>query len=153
MNLYIIAFGPLKTVGLRETMSHYLERLNFFHRTTELELKASPSAADNRQRFHKALEKISRPAPIFLLDERGSNLTTQKWSALLDKQQIQGAKSAVFAIGPAYGFDQEFIASLSATLISLGAHTLPHELARVVLTEQLYRASSLLAKHPYHHEG
>jgi len=152
MHLYVIAFGTLKSPGMREAMDHYLMRLSHFHKVHEIELKASQDTVDNVIQLEKSLAKLGNPVSVNILDESGSNHTTKAWSERLNQHNVQGTKSAVYVIGPAYGFGSHYLNRKGLVKISLGSQTLPHELARVVLTEQLYRAACLLQNHPYHHE-
>jgi 23S rRNA (pseudouridine1915-N3)-methyltransferase len=99
----------------------------------------------------KLLERSSgRTAPVLvLLDSRGKQLTSEELAAYIESQQSADVQQLMFAIGPADGFSDE-ARSRASKLLSLGKMTLPHELARVVLLEQLYRAFTILRKHPYH---
>jgi 23S rRNA (pseudouridine1915-N3)-methyltransferase len=85
---------------------------------------------------------------LILLDPSGKQLTSEALASFL-QERMTHALPTVFAVGPADGFTPEARASAS-TSISLGKMTLPHELARVVLLEQLYRAFTILQGHPYH---
>ena len=101
--------------------------------------------------FLDSLAKIkNRTAPAtVLLDPRGQQLSSEALAALLDRHKHSGTQQLVFAIGPADGWSAATRAN-AQQLLSLGPMTLPHELARVVLAEQLYRAATILAGHPYH---
>jgi 23S rRNA (pseudouridine1915-N3)-methyltransferase len=101
--------------------------------------------AAEAQRIGRALPARCRRVA---LDERGREFTTAQFARWLDEQRRDGDDLA-FIIGGADGLAPEL---KSGVLLRLSAFTLPHGLARVVLAEQLYRASSLLAGHPYHRE-
>jgi 23S rRNA (pseudouridine1915-N3)-methyltransferase len=88
---------------------------------------------------------------LILLDEGGKQLTSMAFSRWLSDKQLQSVKSLVFIIGGAYGFSPELMSSASFRL-SLSDMTLPHQLARLVFLEQLYRAYSLIHGSSYHHE-
>jgi 23S rRNA (pseudouridine1915-N3)-methyltransferase len=92
----------------------------------------------------------ARTAPaLILLDSRGEQLTSEDISARLGRQRDSGTQLIILAIGPADGWSN--LARARASLIlSFGSITLPHELARAVLAEQIYRALTILAGHPYH---
>ena len=85
---------------------------------------------------------------LVLLDSRGKQLSSDELAAFLDREQIS-AIPLLFAVGGSDGFSEESRRAADFTL-SLGKMTLPHELARVVLLEQIYRAFTLLKNHPYH---
>jgi 23S rRNA (pseudouridine1915-N3)-methyltransferase len=92
----------------------------------------------------------ARTAPVLmLLDSRGQQFSSEQFSKWLGNQRDAGLQNLVIAIGPADGWSSESRAKANV-LLSLGAMTMPHELVRVVLAEQLYRAFTILAGHPYH---
>jgi len=88
-------------------------------------------------------------ATLVLLDARGRQFSSEELARWLRRQRDEGRQRIVFAIGPANGWSDEERAQ-AGSLLSLGPMTLPHELARVVLSEQVYRAFTILAGHPYH---
>ncbi len=91
-----------------------------------------------------------RTAPVVvLLDTQGTQVSSEGLAAMLAMHKADGAQLVVFAVGPADGWSAEARAA-TGRLLSLGPMTLPHELARVVLAEQVYRACTILAGHPYH---
>jgi 23S rRNA (pseudouridine1915-N3)-methyltransferase len=100
------------------------------------------------------LERIAkqpgRTAPwLVLLDERGQKLSSEQLARTVGKERDGGRQEMIFAIGPADGWSETARHSADL-LLSFGAMTFPHELARVMLAEQLYRAFTILAGHPYH---
>jgi 23S rRNA (pseudouridine1915-N3)-methyltransferase len=88
-------------------------------------------------------------AQIILLDSRGQTLSSEEFARHLGKQRDEGVQRILLAIGPADGWSDATRAKANL-LFSLGRITLPHELARAVLAEQVYRALTILAGHPYH---
>jgi len=91
-----------------------------------------------------------RPAAhIVLFDSRGDTLTSEEFAALVARLRDQSVPRILFAIGPADGWSPAARTRAHRTL-SLGRMTLPHELARAVVAEQVYRALTILAGHPYH---
>jgi 23S rRNA (pseudouridine1915-N3)-methyltransferase len=111
-------------------------------------------AAEAFRSEHSLLEWIdklqARTAPVVIfLDSRGRQMSSEVFAAWLGKRRDDGAQHLVFAIGPADGWSP--IARERATLLlSLGPMTLAHSLARLVLAEQIYRATTILSGHPYH---
>jgi 23S rRNA (pseudouridine1915-N3)-methyltransferase len=100
--------------------------------------------------FSKAVAQQARTAPVLvLLDSRGRQLTSEQFAEWLGRQRDEGRQRIVFAIGPADGWS-EAARKRAGLLLSLGPMTLPHELARAVLCEQVYRAFTILSGHPYH---
>jgi 23S rRNA (pseudouridine1915-N3)-methyltransferase len=97
------------------------------------------------------LERSSSRTPAYaiLLDSRGQQFTSEEFASQLGRLRDDGTQRLVLAIGPADGWSP--VARRRANLLfSLGRITLPHQLARVVLAEQVYRALTILAGHPYH---
>lgn len=98
----------------------------------------------------KSLERPGRTAPVLVaLDSRGKQLSSEELAGFVRQHQERGTQELIFAIGPADGWSAAALARAQQTL-SLGKITLPHELARVVLAEQIYRAFTILNNHPYH---
>jgi 23S rRNA (pseudouridine1915-N3)-methyltransferase len=84
-----------------------------------------------------------------LTDSRGEAFSSERLAAWLGNRRDGGQQSIIFAIGPADGWSEQ-ASRLAQTMLSFGPMTLPHELARLVLAEQIYRAFTILAGHPYH---
>lgn len=92
----------------------------------------------------------ARTAPmIVLLDERGKQMASEAFASWLGRERDAGRQLILFAIGPADGWSAES-RKRASLLLSLGPMTMAHELARVVIAEQVYRALTILAGHPYH---
>jgi 23S rRNA (pseudouridine1915-N3)-methyltransferase len=91
-----------------------------------------------------------RTQPVLvLLDSRGEQFSSEQFAKFLDAQLSKGVQQLIFAIGPADGFTDE-ARNAANQILSFGRMTLPHELARVVFLEQIYRAFTILKGHPYH---
>ena len=96
-----------------------------------------------------ARQRARTPAWLTLLDSRGKSLSSEELAGWLGARRESGQQTMVFAVGPADGWSEEGRRQ-AQMLLSLGPMTLAHDLARVVLAEQLYRAFTILAGHPYH---
>jgi 23S rRNA (pseudouridine1915-N3)-methyltransferase len=94
-------------------------------------------------------QRARTPAWLVLLDSRGEAFSSERLAAWLGERRDAGQQTIVFAVGPASGWSEQ-APRQAQTILSLGPMTLPHELARLVLAEQLYRAFTILAGHPYH---
>ncbi len=138
MKLKIAWIGKSKEPAIRELTSEYLKRLSRYVPVEGLEL---PSET--------ALLKLAPKATLVLLDARGKQLSSEDLARFLGDHQNRGTGTLLFALGPADGFS-EHARGAASFQISLGRLTLPHELARVVLLEQLYRGFTILKGHPYH---
>jgi 23S rRNA (pseudouridine1915-N3)-methyltransferase len=124
--------------------AEYLERLRAY---IEVETQVFKTSAGL---FEWAERQKARTFPVLvLLDERGRQFSSNVLAEWLRKQRDEGQQRIVFAVGPADGWPEAERAR-AGLLLSLGPMTLPHELAKVVVSEQLYRAFTILAGHPYH---
>jgi 23S rRNA (pseudouridine1915-N3)-methyltransferase len=107
------------------------------------------SPADTRRREgERLLERVPEGALLVCCDERGDRLTSSEFATLLG-QARDAARDVAFVIGGAYGLDDSVRAAATRSL-QLAPWTLPHELARLVLAEQLYRAGTIARGEPYH---
>lgn len=96
-----------------------------------------------------ARQEARTPVRAVLLDSRGKQMSSEAFATWLGTQRDTGTRHLVFAIGPASGWSDES-RRRAHLLLSLGPFTMAHALARLVLAEQLYRACTILAGHPYH---
>jgi 23S rRNA (pseudouridine1915-N3)-methyltransferase len=158
MRLVIAAVGKLKDAEERGICERYAKRLSVsgkpfgFGPLEVIELNesradnATARKADEAQRLLKA---ASAATLKIALDQKGRHYPSEIFAKLLGKQADSGVKTCVFLIGGPDGHGDEILSAADFKL-SLGAFTLPHGLARVVLIEQLYRSATILAGHPYH---
>jgi 23S rRNA (pseudouridine1915-N3)-methyltransferase len=151
MQLSLVAVGKLRP-ALREVCDDYLGRLARFVRVTEREVReAGRAASEPLQREMEGrglLDAIGKDVPMVLLDLDGASWSSEQLAAELDRWRLEGRDRAL-VIGGATGVSPAVRQRAQATW-SLGPLTLPHELARVVVVEQLYRASTILQGAPYH---
>ncbi|MBC7387460.1 MAG: 23S rRNA (pseudouridine(1915)-N(3))-methyltransferase RlmH [Cryobacterium sp.] len=164
MKLTLIAFGKLRAPGIRETVDYYVRNTNAFTPIQEIELKAFPvpdksPATRAIIQEKEAVVLTSKLADIlsprgvyFLLDEKGKASPTSEWARTLKNLEDGSIPEVAFCVGSSLGFS-EALRGKARGLFSLGPQTLSHEIARLVLAEQLYRSFSVLRGHPYHHEG
>lgn len=97
------------------------------------------------------LKKIEPTDFVVLLDEHGKELTSIELSQFMQQQMVKGIKRVLFLIGGAYGFSQD-VYKRANYQIALSRMTFPHILTRLIFTEQLYRAMTILKGEPYHHQ-
>ena len=143
MKLKFAWVGKTKEAAIQSLTSEYLKRISRYVSCESVE-SASESALLN------TLKKSSRIAPMLVaLDSHGKQLSSEELAKFIDQHQERGTQELVFAIGPADGWSST-TRSQAGLLLSLGKMTLPHELARVVMLEQIYRAFTVLKGHPYH---
>ena len=144
MNLQIAWIGKTREPAIQSLTAEYMKRISRYVSTASHELSAEPALL-------KLADRASgRTAPVFvLLDARGRQFTSEEFAELLRDQQDRGTQHLLFGIGPANGFSSE-ARDAADLILSFGKMTLAHELARVVLLEQIYRAFTILKGHPYH---
>ena len=144
MKLKLAWIGKTKNPAIQSLTDDYIKRIRRYVDAEALQL-ADESA------LLKLREKSGpRPAhAIVLLDSRGRQLTSEEFAEFLQTHQDRNPQSLVLAIGPADGFS-DAAREFATTTLSLGKMTLAHELARIVLLEQVYRAFTILKGHPYH---
>ncbi len=156
MRISVISVGNRMPAWIQDGYNEYVRRMPPEIRVELLELKPEDRISGKTPAKAKALEgerilaAVPRGAELIALDEKGRAVTTQGLSVLLQAWMRDGSSPA-FAIGGADGLSEE-VKQKASKLVSLSALTLPHALVRVVLAEQLYRAWSILARHPYHRE-
>ena len=156
MRVTILSVGHKMPAWIQDGYHEYARRMPPEVRVELVELKPEERGAGRDAARAKAIEgerlldALPRDATLLALDERGKSITTQGLSVMLSQWMRDGSHPA-FAIGGADGHSDE-LRDRADKLISLSALTLPHGLARVLLAEQLYRAWSILARHPYHRE-
>lgn len=130
----------------------YVSRLAPSVRIVELEEKRPlPAAELKRREAELLLAAVPTGARLVALDGRGEAWTSRGFADRIALWRDAGAPALAFAIGGAEGLGEAVIADAEA-ILSLGAMTWPHLLARIMLLEQLYRAQQILAGHPYHRE-
>jgi 23S rRNA (pseudouridine1915-N3)-methyltransferase len=141
MLLHVIARGKIGRSPEGELVERYARRIAWGLKVTELPDKGGtvPSPA-------------ATPSRTVALDERGEQLTSSAFAAILGRWRDDGVRETRFLIGAADGHDTALRDSADL-LLAFGSATWPHMLARAMLAEQLWRATSILAGHPYHRDG
>lgn len=158
MRIRIVAVGRMKTGPERDMVNRYLQRIDKAGRSLGFSAPVVSEIAESRaagagQRRRQEAEAIARALagePIgYLLDERGAHLSSEQFAAALGDMRTASAQDAVFVIGGADGLDETLRRDAPRTLC-FGRLTWPHQLVRILLCEQLYRAMTILSGHPYH---
>ena len=141
MRLHIVARGRIGRSPEAELVDRYLKRIAWPTMVTELS-DVGPGK----------LPEPPSPSVTVVLDERGKPLASREFADRLERWRDAGMREARFLIGAADGHDLA-TRERADLLLSFGPATWPHMLARAMLAEQLYRATAILANHPYHREG
>lgn len=160
MRLSLVAIGRLKAGPERELVERYTGRIEQIARSLGMsgldviEIPESRARREGDRRREEAASIVERtgPALLVLLDERGKSPTSEDFARRLGGWRDGGRSAAAFVIGGPDGLDQDLRAR-AELVFSFGALTLPHQLVRVLLAEQVYRALTILAGHPYHRAG
>lgn len=158
MRLVIAAVGKLKAGPERLLIERYLERANATGRGVSLvpvdvieipESNARNPAQRQKEESEKLLKALPKDSRRVLLDSRGKTLGSEQFAAGLARFRDAGAPVCALMIGGADGFDQSVVKGAD-TSFSFGAATFPHQIVRILLAEQIYRAITILSGHPYH---
>lgn len=140
MLLHIIARGKIGRSPEAELTDRYLKRISWPTKVSELPDRGG------------TLPEAASKAVTVVLDERGKPLSSMDFAKKLEGWRDTGRREARFLIGAADGHDEALKVGADL-LLSFGPATWPHMMARAMLAEQLFRATSILANHPYHREG
>lgn len=144
MKFKIAWIGKTKDRAIQALSAEYLKRLSAYAQVDALALPNETALLNQVQRMskHPGLRLV-------LLDSRGKEMSSEEFAKFIEEHQNRNPQPLMFAVGPADGFSAR-VRHAASELICLSRMTLPHELARIVLLEQLYRAFSILKGHPYH---
>lgn len=157
MKITLLTVGKTEDKYLKEGIEIYLKRLKFYisFQILELpELKNTKSLSSEQQKNKEAeliFKNLQSTDHVILLDEKGTELTSKKFSVYLNKKMVGGQQHLVFIIGGPYGFSEEVYNRCNDKL-SLSQMTFSHQMIRLFFTEQLYRAFTILKGEPYHHD-
>lgn len=153
MSMTVYSIGKMRFAPYRSAANEYLGRLRHYAPIQEIEIKSetSPNLSEDQIREKESRQILSQIPPsthLFVLDERGKLFNSVQFSEILGRLLSQSVDMA-FAIGGAFGH-HEVLRKRANTLWGLSPLTFPHELARVLVFEQLYRAMTILKNEPYH---
>lgn len=143
MKLKITWIGKTKEPAIQSLTNEYLKRISRYAQVEGVSLR------DEASLIRIAGSAAKDKSTLVLLDSRGKEFSSEQFAKFLEDYQDRNPLPLVCAIGGADGFSPES-KSAAQHVISLGKMTLPHELARAVLLEQIYRAFTILKSHPYH---
>lgn len=160
MRVTIACVGRMKAGAERELFDRYLDRAQKIGRSLGVtsvsikELSESPArkAPDRKADEARSLLALLSPgARLVVLDENGKTMTSPDFSDRLDGWKMEGVPEVVFAVGGADGHGPDVLTRADLKL-AFGAMTWPHQIARILLAEQIYRALTIQSGHPYHRE-
>ena len=156
MKIKLIVVGKTDQQALESLVDEYLKRLKRYV-SFEIEiipdLKNRKSLSQMEQKSKEGaliLSKIKPAEALYLLDEKGSKYTSVQFASFIQKKMLSGIKTLVFVIGGPYGFSDE-VYQQAVGKISFSSMTFSHQMFRLFVVEQVYRAFSILKNEPYHH--
>ena len=154
MAIRITSFGKNRQAFVKEGEAEYLKRLKAETRIDIVELEVKVSSAMPAEQVKEAeakvfLHTLKERSILILLDEEGTEYTSEKFAVELGSLRATGASDLVFGIGGAHGWHSS-VKERAHRVISLSRLTFPYQLARLILIEQLYRAFMILKGSPYH---
>lgn len=157
MNIKLLAIGKTDDKNLQTLVEQYQKRLSFY---VKFDLEIIPDIKNAKKLSEKEqkekegeliLSKISSTDLLVLLDENGKTFSSVGFSEYLQKKMNSGIKTLVFVIGGPYGFS-DLIYQKANEKISLSSMTFSHQMVRLFVIEQIYRAFTILRNEPYHHQ-
>jgi 23S rRNA (pseudouridine1915-N3)-methyltransferase len=158
LRLQVLCVGRLKAGPERQLIARYSERIGLAGRSVGLgpldvrEIDESRARRPDDRKIDEALRiatLLPQGVTFWVLDAKGANLTSDDFARDIAKLRDAGTSALAFAIGGADGLD-ESLRQRANRMVAFGAMTLPHQLVRVLLLEQIYRTTTILAGHPYH---
>lgn len=156
MKIKLIWIGKQEGDVFDTAIQQYTQKVKFYVPFEPIAipyLKNTKSLSQDEQKKREGeliLKKIESSDYVVLLDERGREFTSKQFAQFVQQQANNGLKSLVFVIGGAYGFSEPVYARQNAKM-ALSQLTFPHIMTRLIFTEQLYRAFTILHGEPYHH--
>ena len=147
MKIRIAWIGKTKEPAIQALTEEYLKRISRYAQAEGVALRDEDALLQLCGRAGKS--SAGKKSSLVLMDSRGKQFSSEEFARFLGDYEERNPLPVVFAIGPADGFS-EATRSAAQHMLSLGAMTMAHELARVVLLEQVYRAFTILKGHPYH---
>jgi len=153
MKIKLITVGKLKEKYLKDGIDEYLKRLGRFAKVEQIELidEKTPDRASEleNQEGKRILSKISDKEYVIVLAIEGKQFPSEKFSQMIDQMMTSGYSNLTFVIGGSLGLSPE-VKKRGNLLMSFGQLTLPHQLMKLVLVEQIYRAFMIRQGSPYH---
>lgn len=157
MNIKLLTIGKTDNKNLIALIEEYSKRLSFYIKfNLEIinDIKNVKNLSESQQKEKEGeliLSKLSETDQLILLDENGATFTSVGFSEYLQKKMNAGTKTLVFVIGGPYGFSDE-VYKKAQFKVSLSQMTFSHQMVRLFVIEQLYRAFTILKNEPYHHQ-
>ena len=146
MKITIVAIGKLKEKFLVEGVAEYLKRLRLF---SKIEIREIPECRTIDEEGKKILAQMPKDSFVFVLDVAGTAITSENFAKKISDLNLRGVSNITFVIGGAFGLSEE-VKKISDFKMSLSEMTFTHQMARLILLEQIYRAFKINRGEPYH---
>lgn len=156
MKITFICVGQVKKACIREASAEYLKRIKRYSQLEVIEVKEEsasikmPREDIMRKEAQRILDKLKAGDYVVAMADGGVSMTSSELAGFVEKQMSGGKKGITFIVGGAFGLHKDVYGS-SDMVLSLSAMTLPHDLARLILSEQVYRAFTIIRGEPYSH--
>ena len=156
MTIKLLAIGKTDDPALQDLTEVYIKRLLFYNKfEVEIipDIKKAKNLDENQQKQKEGellLAKLTTSDYVVLLDENGTQYSSEDFSVFLQKRMNSGLKQLIFLVGGPYGFSEELYRRADSKL-SLSKMTFSHQMVRLFFVEQMYRAFTILKNEPYHH--
>jgi 23S rRNA (pseudouridine1915-N3)-methyltransferase len=149
VKIKIAWIGKTKEAAIQSLTDEYLKRIGRYATVEGIGLRDEAALLEVAGHSAKGKNRGREKSTLVLMDSRGKQFSSEEFAKFLGDYQERNPLPLIFAVGPADGFSEAAREAAQQT-ISLGRMTMAHELARVVLLEQLYRGFTILKNHPYH---
>lgn len=155
MKLRLVGIGRISDAWLRRGIEEYETRIRRYLPLSTIELKEEESGRKPNLQQHRSREGVRLlakvPAGSFavVLDERGNSMGSEELAELLNRHMVQGTSEMVWVLGGAYGLS-DAVRDRGDLLLSLSPLTFTHQMARLILLEQIYRGLTIVRNEPYH---
>lgn len=157
MKLYLLYIGKTDKTFVKQGFEEYSARVKKYLPFERIEIadvkntKNMPTEVQKQKEGELILAKIPKNSDLILLDENGKEFSSVKFARFLENKMTNSGRDLCFCIGGPYGFSDQ-VYQKAASKISLSKMTFSHQMIRMIFTEQLYRAFSIINNEPYHHQ-
>jgi 23S rRNA (pseudouridine1915-N3)-methyltransferase len=154
MKIKLLVVGKTSNTFIKSLISDYEDRINYFinYEMIEINLKKNKNISEKeikKKEGIKILDRIEKKDYVVLFDENGKEYSSVEFSEFIKNKITNFSKKIIFVVGGAYGFSDDIYVR-SNSLISLSKMTFSHQMIRIFILEQLYRAFTIINNHPYH---
>lgn len=157
MKICLLLIGKTDETYLQQGIENFSKRIPHyigFEIKILPDLKNTKNLSEDQQKEKEGemiIQQINSSDELILLDEKGQAYTSVEFARFLEKKMLSGTKRLVFVVGGPYGFSKSVYAKASG-MVSLSKMTFSHQMVRLIMVEQLYRAMTILKGEPYHHQ-